>query len=269
MSSLGQADDKADELARAGRASARRSPTAKTVADKAERREDAPRTSPAADAAATSPGATRPAPAVHDPAPDAPPRAPSPDDRPPPGPTLSAGRAEAGRAVRYAASSRRQEGRARLVMSASNTTTISSIGAPNRRNTELALLVFAVAIPVFAYANVGLAKHGSVPAGLLGYGARASAARRRRPPGGAQVRAVRRPADAADRHPAQRPRPGADLAARPGADARAGAGGSAPNQLMWSALGVAAVRRRAGLPQGPPHPPALHVHLDDRWRWCC
>ncbi|MEW2518637.1 FtsW/RodA/SpoVE family cell cycle protein [Actinacidiphila alni] len=55
-------------------------------------------------------------------------------------------------------------------MSASNTTTITSIGAPNRRNTELALLVFAVLIPVFAYANVGLAKNDSVPAGLLGYG---------------------------------------------------------------------------------------------------
>lgn len=55
-------------------------------------------------------------------------------------------------------------------MSASNTTTITSVGAPNRRNTELALLVFAVLIPVFAYANVGLAKNGSVPAGLLGYG---------------------------------------------------------------------------------------------------
>ncbi|MET9219210.1 FtsW/RodA/SpoVE family cell cycle protein [Streptomyces sp. NPDC088197] len=55
-------------------------------------------------------------------------------------------------------------------MSASNTTTITSIGAPNRRNTELALLVFAVLIPVFAYANVGLAKNDSVPAGLLSYG---------------------------------------------------------------------------------------------------
>ncbi|MEV6005847.1 FtsW/RodA/SpoVE family cell cycle protein [Streptomyces sp. NPDC051976] len=55
-------------------------------------------------------------------------------------------------------------------MSASNTTTITSVGAPNRRNTELALLVFAVLIPVFAYANVGLAKNGSVPAGLLAYG---------------------------------------------------------------------------------------------------
>lgn len=55
-------------------------------------------------------------------------------------------------------------------MSASNTTTITSIGAPNRRNTELALLVFAVLIPVFAYVNAGLAKHDSVPAGLLSYG---------------------------------------------------------------------------------------------------
>jgi cell division protein FtsW (lipid II flippase) len=55
-------------------------------------------------------------------------------------------------------------------MSASNTTTITSIGAPNRRNTELAMLVFAVAIPVFAFADTGLAKHGSVPAGLAEYG---------------------------------------------------------------------------------------------------
>ncbi len=55
-------------------------------------------------------------------------------------------------------------------MSASNTTTISSVGAPNRRNTELALLIFAVAVPVLAYANVGLAKNGSVPAGMFGYG---------------------------------------------------------------------------------------------------
>lgn len=53
---------------------------------------------------------------------------------------------------------------------ASNTTTISSVGAPNRRNTELALLLFAVAIPVLAYANVGLAKRGALPAGMFGYG---------------------------------------------------------------------------------------------------
>ncbi|MEU9861725.1 FtsW/RodA/SpoVE family cell cycle protein [Streptomyces sp. NPDC047971] len=51
-----------------------------------------------------------------------------------------------------------------------NTTTIGAIEAPSRRNTELALLAFAVAIPVFAYLNVGLAIDGKVPAGMLGYG---------------------------------------------------------------------------------------------------
>ncbi|MFD8231257.1 FtsW/RodA/SpoVE family cell cycle protein [Streptomyces sp. NPDC059696] len=51
-----------------------------------------------------------------------------------------------------------------------HTSTIGAIGAPSRRNTELALLVFAVVIPVFAYANVGLALHDSVPPGLLSYG---------------------------------------------------------------------------------------------------
>lgn len=51
-----------------------------------------------------------------------------------------------------------------------NTTTIGAIEAPSRRNTELALLAFAVMIPVFAYLNVGLALNGEVPAGLLGYG---------------------------------------------------------------------------------------------------
>ncbi|MFF1447663.1 FtsW/RodA/SpoVE family cell cycle protein [Streptomyces sp. NPDC058274] len=50
------------------------------------------------------------------------------------------------------------------------TSTIGSIGTPSRRNTELALLVFAVVIPVFAYANVGLAINDSVPPGLLSYG---------------------------------------------------------------------------------------------------
>jgi cell division protein FtsW (lipid II flippase) len=52
----------------------------------------------------------------------------------------------------------------------SNTTTISPLGAPNRRNTELFLLAFAVLIPVFAYANVGLALNNSLPAGMLSYG---------------------------------------------------------------------------------------------------
>ncbi|MEU2435098.1 FtsW/RodA/SpoVE family cell cycle protein [Streptomyces rubradiris] len=51
-----------------------------------------------------------------------------------------------------------------------HTSTIGAIGAPSRRNTELALLVFAVAIPVFAYANVGLAISDQVPSGLLSYG---------------------------------------------------------------------------------------------------
>ncbi|MGW1531392.1 FtsW/RodA/SpoVE family cell cycle protein [Streptomyces aureus] len=51
-----------------------------------------------------------------------------------------------------------------------HTSTIGSIGTPSRRNTELALLVFAVVIPVFAYANVGLAIDDQVPAGLLSYG---------------------------------------------------------------------------------------------------
>ncbi|MFH8339490.1 FtsW/RodA/SpoVE family cell cycle protein [Streptomyces sp. AM6-12] len=51
-----------------------------------------------------------------------------------------------------------------------HTSTIGAIGAPSRRNTELALLVFAVLIPVFAYANVGLAIDDHVPSGLLSYG---------------------------------------------------------------------------------------------------
>ncbi|MDW4904711.1 FtsW/RodA/SpoVE family cell cycle protein [Streptomyces sp. ADMS] len=51
-----------------------------------------------------------------------------------------------------------------------HTSTIGAIGTPSRRNTELALLVFAVVIPVFAYVNVGLAIDDQVPAGLLSYG---------------------------------------------------------------------------------------------------
>ncbi|MEU6222330.1 FtsW/RodA/SpoVE family cell cycle protein [Streptomyces sp. NPDC047042] len=51
-----------------------------------------------------------------------------------------------------------------------HTSTIGAIGTPSRRNTELALLAFAVVIPVFAYANVGLAIDDKIPAGLLSYG---------------------------------------------------------------------------------------------------
>ncbi|MDI3384795.1 FtsW/RodA/SpoVE family cell cycle protein [Streptomyces sp. B-S-A8] len=54
--------------------------------------------------------------------------------------------------------------------STTHTSTIGAIGAPSRRNTELALLVFAVVIPVFAYANVGLAMNDEMPTGMLGYG---------------------------------------------------------------------------------------------------
>ncbi|WUS97973.1 FtsW/RodA/SpoVE family cell cycle protein [Streptomyces sp. NBC_00708] len=52
-----------------------------------------------------------------------------------------------------------------------NTTTIGAIDAPSRRNTELMMMVFAIAISVFAYANVGLALDGKLPSGMFGYGA--------------------------------------------------------------------------------------------------
>ncbi|MFI6092330.1 FtsW/RodA/SpoVE family cell cycle protein [Streptomyces sp. NPDC051218] len=55
--------------------------------------------------------------------------------------------------------------------STTHTSTIGAIGAPSRRNTELALLAFAVVIPLFAYINVGLAIDGELPTGMLGYGA--------------------------------------------------------------------------------------------------
>ncbi|MFM9592547.1 FtsW/RodA/SpoVE family cell cycle protein [Streptomyces scabiei] len=54
--------------------------------------------------------------------------------------------------------------------STQHTSTIGAIGTPSRRNTELALLAFAVVIPVFAYANVGLALNDQIPAGLAAYG---------------------------------------------------------------------------------------------------
>ncbi|QKW07744.1 FtsW/RodA/SpoVE family cell cycle protein [Streptomyces sp. NA04227] len=54
--------------------------------------------------------------------------------------------------------------------STTNTSTIGAIGTPSRRNTELALLVFAVVIPVFAFINTGLAVNDKVPPGLVAYG---------------------------------------------------------------------------------------------------
>ncbi|MBB5934065.1 FtsW/RodA/SpoVE family cell cycle protein [Streptomyces zagrosensis] len=54
--------------------------------------------------------------------------------------------------------------------STTSTTTISTAGPPSRRNTELAMLAFAVLIPVFAYANVGLALSDEMPSGMLSYG---------------------------------------------------------------------------------------------------
>ena len=51
-----------------------------------------------------------------------------------------------------------------------HTSTVGSTGTTHVRNTELALLVFAVVIALFAYTNVGLAINASVPSGLLGYG---------------------------------------------------------------------------------------------------
>ncbi|MEU8696389.1 FtsW/RodA/SpoVE family cell cycle protein [Streptomyces sp. NPDC048680] len=51
-----------------------------------------------------------------------------------------------------------------------NTTTIGAIDAPSRRNTELMMMVFAIGISVFAYANVGLAIDGELPSGMFGYG---------------------------------------------------------------------------------------------------
>nr|WP_079170263.1 FtsW/RodA/SpoVE family cell cycle protein [Mangrovactinospora gilvigrisea] len=115
------------------------------------------------------------------------------------------------------------------------TTTIQPQEAPNRRNTELFLLVFAVAIPVFAYANVGLAKNGALPGGMFAYGLGLGAL-------------------AAVAHLLVRWRaPYADPIMLPVATLLNGLGlviiwrldnvkslgaAGAPNQLMWSALGV-------------------------------
>ncbi|MCI0383544.1 FtsW/RodA/SpoVE family cell cycle protein [Streptomyces sp. CNQ085] len=119
-------------------------------------------------------------------------------------------------------------------------TTISSGGLPSRRNTELAMLVFAVLIPVFAYANVGLAINDEMPAGMLGYGLGLGLM------AGVAHLVVRRFAPYAD--PLMLPIAtllnGLGLVLIWRLDqseklARLGEGSAAPNQLMWSALGIA------------------------------
>ncbi|MGH3309760.1 MAG: FtsW/RodA/SpoVE family cell cycle protein [Streptomyces sp.] len=123
-----------------------------------------------------------------------------------------------------------------IMSNTGSNTTISPGGLPSRRNTELAMLVFAVLIPVFAYANVGLAKDGTLPAGMLGYGLGLILL------AGVAHIVVRRWAPYAD--PLMLPIATLlngmglvliyrlDLEPLPG-------GAAAPAQLMWSTLGVA------------------------------
>ena len=47
----------------------------------------------------------------------------------------------------------------------------NTAGRPTGRGTELVLLVFSLALSMAAYASVGLAHDGALPAGMLGYGA--------------------------------------------------------------------------------------------------
>ncbi|MBV9022612.1 MAG: FtsW/RodA/SpoVE family cell cycle protein [Streptomycetaceae bacterium] len=126
-------------------------------------------------------------------------------------------------------------------MSISTTTTVTPVGAPNRRNTELALLVFAVLVPVLAYANVGLAKDGSVPGGMFGYGLGLSLL------AGTAHLMVRKFAPYSDPLilPITTLLNGLGLVLiyrldlEPSITTRALGGPKAPGQLMWSALAVA------------------------------
>ncbi|GAA2467511.1 FtsW/RodA/SpoVE family cell cycle protein [Streptomyces macrosporus] len=116
-------------------------------------------------------------------------------------------------------------------------TTISSGGLPSRRNTELAMLVFAVLVPVFAYANVGLALDGELPAGMLGYGFGLGLL------AGVAHLVVRKFAPYAD--PLMLPIAtllnglGLILIWRLDQSERLPDAAAAPSQLMWSALGIA------------------------------
>ena len=50
------------------------------------------------------------------------------------------------------------------------TTTVETIPTKSRRNTELLLLLFAVAIVLFAWVDTEVANRGAVPAGLVAIG---------------------------------------------------------------------------------------------------
>jgi cell division protein FtsW (lipid II flippase) len=123
-----------------------------------------------------------------------------------------------------------------LNINTGSNTTVSPGGLPSRRNTELAMLVFAVLIPVFAYANVGLAKDGELPAGMLGYGLGLGLL------AGVGHLVVRRWAPYAD--PLMLPIAtllnglGLVLIYRLDLEPSLGSA-SAPSQLMWSTLGIA------------------------------
>ncbi|UNZ18375.1 FtsW/RodA/SpoVE family cell cycle protein [Streptomyces sp. 891-h] len=127
-----------------------------------------------------------------------------------------------------------------LTTTGSNTT-VSSGGLPSRRNTELAMLAFAVLIPVFAYANVGLAKDGELPSGMLSYGLGLGLL------AGVAHLAMRRWAAYAD--PLMLPIAtllnGMGLVfiwrldLEPSITKASTGGAAAPTQLMWSALAVA------------------------------
>ena len=110
-----------------------------------------------------------------------------------------------------------------------------------------------------------------MPAGICRLRPRARPARLVAHLARAQVRPVRRPAAAAAGAllnglglvliwrldlPTADPARRAAVGAFPRADA--------PRQLLWTAVGHRAVRGRADLPQGPPGPAALHLHLDGR-----
>lgn len=104
-----------------------------------------------------------------------------------------------------------------------------------RRNTELALVLAAVLIAVLGYIEVGVNIDGSVPSGAAGYGAALGVLALLAHGVIHAAGAVRGPAAAADRDPAQRGRAGRHLPAGPGHPRSE----AAPTQLLWSTLGVA------------------------------